>query len=432
MVARFEVEDSGIGIAPEVLPRLFRMFEQADASTTRKYGGTGLGLAIVRRLAEAMGGEAGAESAPGAGSTFWFTARLKRSPGAVQDSLRPSSKDLPNFGDSTDIRILLVEDNEINRELALELLRAVGLQALVAVNGRDALEKAQAESIDLILMDVQMPVMDGMEATRRIRRLPGWRDKPIVALTANVFNEDRRACLEAGMNDFVTKPVQPAQFHATLARWLPKAPPAMTVPSIATRDATLPAIDGVDVAEGVRRMNGDANAYSRLVRRFAELHDSDIRQIRECLARSDAEGAALIAHTLRGAAGNIGATGLADAARRLEAVLNAREDAAVVEAALGDAEAGLASLVRSIVASCAREPFEREGGVDPSALRRALAELEAALAASDVQARDIMNASASALRLALGPAYDELRRQVSDYLFPQARETLQRFRRPLQ
>jgi PAS domain S-box-containing protein len=433
--ARFEVEDSGVGIEPNVLPRLFNIFEQADASTTRKYGGTGLGLAITRRLAEAMGGEAGAESTPGVGSTFWFTARLKKSTGALEASVRQSSLDfVAHFGRCTNARILLVEDNEINREVAVEILRAVGLNVSTAANGREALEMAKTDAVDLILMDVQMPVMDGLEATQEIRKLPGWETKPIVALTANVFSEDRRICLEAGMNDFVTKPVDPVQLYATLARWLPQASVASSAPlgAVMTKDAdALPVIAGLDVVEGVGRMNGLVDAYMRLVRRFAELHEDDTRIIRDRLSKNDVEDAVLIAHTLKGAAGNIGAIGLSNAAGRLETAMKSREDAAGIERAVTATQANLAPLVASIRAAFEVETALSQADVshDTAEVQRTLNELEAALAASDVQANQIIESSAASLRLALGASFEPLQRQIADYLFPQALETLRQSRK---
>ena len=222
VVVRFEVEDSGIGIAPDQVSRLFTEFEQTDASITRRYGGTGLGLALTKRLAELMGGEAGVESTPGVGSRFWFSVRLRRGPPSSPDVEPVSWSGVPDVParELAGRRLLLVEDEPVNREVVLGLIGEWGLVVDTAEDGAQALERAQRQSYDLILMDMQMPVMDGLEATRRLRRQPATARVPIVAMTANAFAEDRQRCLEAGMNDFLVKPVDPDTLYQTLRHWL--------------------------------------------------------------------------------------------------------------------------------------------------------------------------------------------------------------------
>ena len=222
VLVRFEVSDTGIGIAPEVLPRLFDVFEQADNSSTRQYGGTGLGLALVRRLAALMGGEVGARSTPGTGSTFWFTARLTKAapqdageatPAAPLDSLQMLREQPAGR------RVLLVEDEPVNRMIAELLLTDAGLVVDLAEDGERAVCLAGEHDYDLILMDVQMPRMNGLDATRTIRnRLAS--SVPILAVTGNAFEQDRQQCLAAGMNDFIAKPYITEDFYATLLRWL--------------------------------------------------------------------------------------------------------------------------------------------------------------------------------------------------------------------
>jgi signal transduction histidine kinase/ActR/RegA family two-component response regulator len=221
VMVRFEVIDTGIGIAPNAMSRLFSAFEQADNSTTRKYGGTGLGLAITRRLAELMGGEAGAESTPGEGSTFWFSVRLKK--GDETQAMAPvidvdAEAELRQRYSGS--RILVADDEPINREIAGIQLEAAGLVADMAEDGAKAIALAKKTSYAAILMDMQMPDVDGLEATRQIRKIPGYAQTPIFAMTANAFVEDKAECLAAGMNDFLIKPFNPDQLFAILLRAL--------------------------------------------------------------------------------------------------------------------------------------------------------------------------------------------------------------------
>ncbi len=219
---RFEVQDTGIGIAPDEMSRLFASFEQADNSITRKYGGTGLGLAITRKLVGLMGGEAGAESMPGLGSTFWFTVRLKIGDGVISPVLSAGGESAEALlqRDFSDLRILLVEDELINREVTMDLLSDIWRSVDVAENGQEAVELASQQRYGLILLDMQMPVMDGLTATRGIRALPGNALTPIIAMTANAFVEDKARCFAAGMNDFIAKPVAPEVLFSTLLRCL--------------------------------------------------------------------------------------------------------------------------------------------------------------------------------------------------------------------
>ncbi|MFZ2268954.1 MAG: response regulator [Azonexus sp.] len=220
VLLRFEVEDTGIGIAAEAIERLFSDFEQADNSTTRQYGGTGLGLSITRKIARLMDGEAGVSSTPGVGSIFWFTARLRKAGEvAARPVLAPGDSAEETLArDYAGRRILLAEDEPINQEIARQLLEEAGLIVETAEDGEQAVALAASRAYDLILMDMQMPNLDGLGATRAIRHLPGHAHTRILAMTANAFDDDRQRCFAAGMDDFIAKPVDPRVLFAVILR----------------------------------------------------------------------------------------------------------------------------------------------------------------------------------------------------------------------
>ncbi len=334
-LVRFEVRDTGIGIPPEVLPKLFQSFHQADNSTTRRFGGTGLGLVITRHLAKMMGGEAGAHSTPGVGSLFWFTAWLGRTVAAGAAGPGPGIGATDLRRRHAGARILLVEDNAINREVASSLLDDAGLVVDTAENGRQAVDMQRQARYGLILMDMLMPEMDGLEATRAIRRAPQGSSVPIIAMTANAFDESRGACLAAGMDDFVSKPVDPEALYATMDQWLslPQGagawPQSSAGPEAAPADpaahgadariiARMLAHPGMDVRQGLMALNGKRDHLLALLRRLVASHRGDTGRLQVCLQGHAHAEARRIAHTLKGAAATLGAKALAEAAACVE------------------------------------------------------------------------------------------------------------------
>ncbi|HKB59939.1 MAG TPA: ATP-binding protein [Gallionellaceae bacterium] len=224
VMLRFEVRDSGIGIDPAQRDQLFSPFYQKDSSFTRHYGGSGLGLTISRKLVELFGGEIGVDSTAGQGSVFWFTARFGKVRPAPAPRTARSAQEMQELGAAVaaikGARVLLAEDHAFNQQVAMEFLNDAGAAVCVANNGEEALDLLRHQVFECVLMDVQMPVMDGLEAARQIRIDPALAQIPIIALTANVLGEDRDRCLEAGMNDFIGKPFRIAEFYTTLAAWL--------------------------------------------------------------------------------------------------------------------------------------------------------------------------------------------------------------------
>ncbi|MGR9086278.1 MAG: PAS domain S-box protein [Gammaproteobacteria bacterium] len=433
---RFEVQDTGIGIAEEKVPMLFSAFSQADVSTTRQYGGTGLGLAITRNLAGMMGGEAGVESSVGQGSTFWFTAWLARGRGVtpLDTTKKTENADTQLRRQHAGARRLLAEDNPINREVALELLHAAGLSVDTAENGRVALEKVSINRYDLILMDVQMPEMDGLAATRAIRARPDDVSLPIVAMTANAFEDDRRACLAAGMNDFVSKPVNPDEFYATVLRWLSggRLPSAEDEVEASAGSEPLPPslqelkLHGVDVASGLAAVKGNVPKYRHLLRMFAEVHHGDMKGMPELLAAGNSLEAQRLVHNLKGVAATIGARQVSESAARLDMALRRNVPLAGRMELVRMCGHELTQLIQAIsVLPEEAASFDRaDDKIEPECPRRILAELESLLSENNAQASSLARESADRLWPVLGDRYAAFARQIDVFDYEAALETL--------
>jgi PAS domain S-box-containing protein len=333
ILVRFEVQDRGIGMTQEQVGKLFQSFHQADASTTRRYGGTGLGLVISKQLAELMGGAVGVESAPGVGSTFWFTARLQQGAGLVPPPA-PVLEDqtlAPIRGAS----ILLVEDNVFSQQVGQELLEDAGATVVVANNGKEALDLLLKGHFDCVLMDVQMPVMDGYEATRQIRAHPRLSGTPVIAMTANAGREDEARCLAAGMDEFITKPIAPGVLFAVLSKWMSQraahartpqvrstrvtapaaAPPASPAPALPPAAAAAALFDVTALGQTFGNKPEKMRKYALM---FLDSAREGMDEVDEALAQGDVVRLAELGHRIKSSARAVGAYSFAELCMALE------------------------------------------------------------------------------------------------------------------
>ena len=346
ILLRFAVHDTGIGMTDEQRSGLFTPFSQADDSTTREYGGTGLGLAISKELVEMMGGKISIESRPRRGTTVSFTSAFELAAPANDVPLPLQPATIPRI-DGT--RILLVEDNDINQQIARSMLEQAGAEVVCAEDGVAALERVQDDSFDVVLMDLQMPRMDGYQTTREIRRILSPESLPIIAMTAHALQEERERCLETGMQDHIAKPIEPSQLMKVLNTHVSSKAPGDCAEEPRSSDESLPSpIEGIELTEGLQRLGGDKTLYWELLQEFEQRATRMRDEIHQALARADREAARKTAHGLKGLAGNLSANRQHDTAAELEVKLRNNATRAETQALAKRLRSTVSEVVTSI------------------------------------------------------------------------------------
>ena len=441
-ILQFAIHDSGIGMSTTQIAKLFSPFTQADGSTTRKYGGTGLGLVISKRLITMLGGTIRAESIIGQGSSFIFTVILGL--GQKDDSIVQNRDKGQGQWAITPLQhlrgahILLVEDNEINQQVAQELLEAAGLQVVIANNGQDGLAMANTRHFDAILMDMQMPILDGYQASKKLRQNPAFDQLPIIAMTADAMKEDRDRCFKAGVNDYVAKPIDPKHLFATLCKWIKPNVNASMSPASAT--LTSPRQDhplaedlpGIDIPSGLARLSGNWPRYRQLLFKFRANQKNSVANIRHALALADHETMLRLAHNLKGVAGNLAAVDVQQAALALETALKSGTNEKAIDGhiqqvslALDKVFAGLATLESREIPAPASKADEQTQPWDWHEVARLSKELAQYLEDDDAEASEVLEHLEQLLaNSAFVTPLQQIRQKVAAYEFAEAHQKL--------
>ena len=451
---RLDVEDQGIGLSEEQCQHLFKDFSQADSSTSRKYGGTGLGLSIVSRLCTLMRGTVEIQSTLGKGSTF--SVNLSMAIASPQISLPPTDEiyapERVIAAEYAGFPVLLVEDDPVNEDIARELMRVTGLRVESVVNGAIAVDLVKQSNFALVLMDLQMPVMDGLDATRAIRLLPGQDRLPIIAMTANAFQEDRDRCLLAGMSDHLHKPIEPKRLYEVLLFWLnarqesirmnaslftipprlPISPRIIMPPDVGVQSRepveqpSFPDIPGIDSVIGLRSTGNNPAHYIRMLKVFTETHREDLTLIRTAILSGDLLTAQRIAHTLRGLLGTFGVRQMEQQVVALEIAMR-EQPMDVVLKTLGQLSSvflPLLSEIQSRTPSLNRAEPKTHERVDPAELKEAVRQLKDMLQEDDARTRRIWEQALPMFRAAWGVRADTIGRHIDNFSYDQALELL--------
>ncbi|MBF0195583.1 MAG: CHASE domain-containing protein [Magnetococcales bacterium] len=400
---RFVVSDTGIGMNQEQVDKLFQPFHQADSTITRKYGGTGLGLIISKRLVELMGGEIQVKSEFGEGSHFIFTARFRKSTNELHQC---TEKITENQASEllAGVHLLLVEDNEINQQVAQELLEKIGVEVTIANNGKESVEIVADKKFDGVLMDLQMPVMDGLKASREIRKNSDHSILPIIAMTANAMTGDREKCLNAGMQDHISKPINPEVLYETLVQWIkPESIKLLSQKSKSNSDPKptekhidFPVLYGIDNKAGLKYVGNNRLIYRNVLGKFANNQGDACQRMKLQLQSGDTNSLELTAHTLKSVSSTIGAKGLADLAGKIEICAKSQTDQNDLASFVDETETELSKIVIAIEAMMTAEetatilPNQEKNNVEADVLRPMFQKAVDKLIAFDASIEDVV------------------------------------------